>query len=126
MKSLVFMMLLTMAAISAGVVYLSINRDPMDGVPHVDVTLDAPPQEEVKTEAPEATTAAATADPSANVTAGSETDATFQLPAEGDDGEPLTTTAFPIPEADPAAATTDPAAGDATQADGGEPAAVDQ
>lgn len=144
MKSLIFMMMLTMAAVSAGVVYLSINRDPLGGAPHVDVTLDAPPQEEAKAEpepapAPEETTAAVPAAPAASAEAtaadapatdsdpliasptgalatGTNGEVSIELPAD-DTGEPLTTTAFPIPESDAAA---DPALTT------GEPAAVDQ
>ncbi len=145
MKSLIFMMMLTMAAVSAGVVYLSINRDPLGGAPHVDVTLDAPPQEEAKAEpepapAAEEITAAVPAEPAAPAEAaaadapidaaadpliasptgalatGTEGEVSIELPAD-DTGEPLTTTAFPIPEADAAA---DPALTT------GEPAAVDQ
>lgn len=141
MKSLIFMMMLTMAAISAGVVYLSINREPLGGVPHVDVTLDPPPQEEAKAEpsndpadttavapaasdvaAPTDVAAPAEADPLiASPTGALATDPastpSIELPPEGDSGEPLTTTAFPIPETD---AATDPAATT------GDPAAVDQ
>lgn len=126
MKTLVFLMMLTMAAVSAGVVYLSINRDPLGGAPHVDVTLDAPPQEEAKVEpAPEATTAAETApatdsgpliaSPADPAAADPGSEVSLDLPVEGDSSEPLTTTAFPIPESDTAA---EPAAG--------EPTAVDQ
>jgi hypothetical protein len=130
MKSLVFMMMLTMAAVSAGVVYLSINRDPLDGMPHVDVPLEAPPIAEEALATPEATTAStpdssAVSDPqlgSPGITASGvvESEATVTLPAPSDDSEPLTTTAFPIPEAE------DPAAGDATAGGGSEPTAVDQ
>lgn len=141
MKSLIFMMMLTMAAVSAGVVYLSVNYDPLGGAPHVDVTLDAPPQEEAKAEPapnPEETTAAVPAVPAAPTEAaaagapatagdpliasptgalatGTGGEVSIELPAD-DTGEPLTTTAFPIPEADAA----DPALTP------GEPAAVDQ
>ncbi len=137
MKSLIFMMMLTMAAVSASVVYLSINRDPLGGAPHVDLTLDTPPQEDAKAEpepapaAPEETAAApaetsgaseAAADPliaspTGALATGAEGDVSIELPAGEDTGEPLTTTAFPIPEADPAS---DPALST------GEPAAVDQ
>lgn len=119
MKSLVFMMILTMAAISAGVVYLSVNRDPLGGVPYVDVALEAPPQEEVRAEPepPKEDTAAVapaapdvTLDPALSASApetapadGSTLSTTIELPPDSDGAEPLTTTAFPIPEADPAA-----------------------
>ena len=135
MKSLIFMMMLTMAAVSAGVVYLSINRDPLSGAPHVDVMLDAPPQAESKAEpepapAPEETTAAVPTEPAAlaetatdpliasptgALATGTDGEVSIELPTD-DTGEPLTTTAFPIPEADAA----DPALTT------GEPAAVDQ
>lgn len=146
MKTLVFMMMLTMAAVSASVVYLAVNRDPLGGMPHVDVALEAPPPEEAKAEpAPEATTDAASieapaaeaaapdaasaddlpASPTgaANATTGSGADLSIDPSAEGGTGaEPVTTTAFPIPAADPAADVPADAAATGT----GEPAAVDQ
>lgn len=114
MKSLVFMMMLSMFLVSAGVVYLSINRDPLGGVPHVDVPLDpAPPEAEASAPAPEQPVAAAPAEPAAvdpaaiGITgaapdAGSGTgagDLSVDVPpADLDSDEPLTVTTFPLPE----------------------------
>jgi hypothetical protein len=128
MKSLIFMMMLSMFLVSAGVVYLSVNRDPLGGVPHVDVTLEpAPPATEAKVEAPAETTAEAPVEalsnplfaaPAPDVTDDpAQLDPTVDIPlTEADNSEPLTTTAFPIPESDPA---------DDAAADGAAPATVD-
>lgn len=131
MKSLVFMMMLSMFLVSAGVVYLSINRDPLGGVPHVDVPLDpAPPEQAAAAPAPAADTAAAdpagvdpaASDPAASDAAASDPAAsdpaalTIGAPsteANTNSDEPLTVTTFPIPDpnapatAGDAAATTD-------------------
>jgi hypothetical protein len=131
MKSLVFMMMLSMFLVSAGVVYLSINRDPLGGVPHVDVPLDpAPPETQASAPAPEAAIAATPPEP-AEIdatalpgTAGTASDAggsagalTVDVPpADLDSDEPLTVTTFPIPQADEAPAATGEAAATADPA----------
>lgn len=127
MKSLVFMMMLSMFLVSAGVVYLSINRDPLGGVPHVDVPLDPAPPEQAAAApaAPAADTATAdpagmdpaASDPAASDPAASDPAAlTIGAPsaeANTNSDEPLTVTTFPIPDpnapatAGDAAATTD-------------------
>lgn len=122
MKSLVFMMMLSMFLVSAGVVYLSINRDPLGGVPHVDVPLDpAPPEAEASAPAPEPTVAESSTDPAVVDPAASVSSAgavpevgggTGALsvdvpPANLDSDEPLTVTTFPIPEPAEAPAATD-------------------
>ncbi|MFO1171123.1 MAG: hypothetical protein U1E49_09150 [Hyphomicrobiaceae bacterium] len=122
MKSLVFMMMLSMFLVSAGVVYLSINRDPLGGVPHVDVPLDPAPPEQAAAApaAPAADTATADpagVDPAASDPAASDPAAlTIGAPsteANTNSDEPLTVTTFPIPDpnapatAGDAAATTD-------------------
>ena len=126
MKSLIFMMMLSMFLVSAGVVYLSINRDPLGGVPHVDVTLDPAPPEvkaSLETPPPESTAASVPAEAIATPPVEASGDATLtvtplpesegadasgqgtaDVPAfDGGDSEPLTTTSFPIPESDPSA-----------------------
>ena len=129
MKSLVFMMMLSMFLVSAGVGYLSINRDPLGGVPHVDVPLDpAPPEQAAAAPAP-AEDAAATADPAASDPAlgGGTADAAPAIDpalaigepsadASINSDEPLTVTTFPIP--DPNAPAT--AAGDAATTNSGQ------
>ncbi|MEZ5923694.1 MAG: hypothetical protein R3D57_04850 [Hyphomicrobiaceae bacterium] len=128
MKSLIFMMMLSMFLVSAGVVYLSIHRDPLGGAPHVDVVLDpVPPEEQASIEptvpavpAPEEPANAA-ADLLQSPSPTTESSFDLQLPVDNSD-EPLTTTAFPIPASDPDALDLPAdASGEATA-----PAAVDQ
>jgi hypothetical protein len=128
MKSLIFMMMLSMFLVSAGVVYLSLNRDPSGGLPNVDVALDPAPAEEAKAETPppEDASAAPTVDAAADpllAAPAADTAGADQIglgtAVDTDSTEPLTTTAFPIPEADPAAPETPADTGEA-------PATVDQ
>jgi hypothetical protein len=142
MKSLIFMMMLSMFLVSAGVVYLSINRDPLGGVPHVDVALDpAPPEAKatLATPPPEDPAAVVPAEAIATppVEASGDGLLTTPLPAsegadaigegtadtpatDGSDSEPLTTTSFPIPEPDTSAL--EAPAGEAAASDTAAPA----